>query len=428
MKKRLPWILVGVAVAALIGYSIMRRVLPPRVDAGGAEAVPVSVENPRRGDIERTLSYAGTLTPAAVVTLTPKVAGKIERILVKEGDLVRQGQLLARLEDDVVSLQAAQAASALEAARAQREKARKGVRPEELANAEASLAQAEKDFTSAEDSFARAERLYREGTIARTRFEDAERQYRAAETQLANARRGVAMMQQGAGAEEQGMAEANMKALQAQYDLAKLQADNTRVLSPIAGRVARVLIDEGNMASQATALLVIVRDEEMSMRIPLPEKLYGEFHERGGAITAQVTLPALPDAKPLAGRIASISPTVDPASRTFTAEVLIANPRGRMRAGMYAKVDFVMERAEGALLVPLSAVVKRGEKQGVFIVEEAAAEGSPDRAAAARFREVVLGLRDGSKTQVLQGLAETDFVIIEGNAFLDDGQAVAPQG
>lgn len=164
------------------------------------------------------------------------------------------------------------------------------------------------------------------------------------------------------------------------------------------------------------------------MRIPLPEKLYGEFHERGGVITAQVTLPALPDAKPLAGRIASISPTVDPASRTFTAEVLIANPRGSMRAGMYAKVDFVMERAEGALLVPLSAVVKRGEKQGVFIVEEAAAEGSPDRAAAARFREVVLGLRDGSKTQVLQGLAETDFVIIEGNAFLDDGQAVAPQG
>lgn len=428
MKKRLIWILIAAAASGLIGYSVVRRVRPTAPVVEDAGGVPVAVASPRRGDVERTLSYAGTLSPAAVVTLTPKVTGKIERIFVKEGDLVRQGQLVARMEDDVVSLQARQAASALEAARAQREKARKGVRPEELANAEASLAQAEKDFASAQESFGRAERLYKGGTITRARFEEAERTWRGAETQLANARRSVAMMQQGAGAEEQGMAEANLKALQAQYELAKLQADNTRVLSPIAGRVAKLLIDEGNMASLATGLLVIVRDDEMSIRIPLPEKLYGEFHERGTAVAARVTPAALPNGKPFAGRLDSISPTVDPASRTFTAEVRIGNAGGSLRAGMYANVDFVLERAENALLVPLSAIVKRGEKQGVFILEEPLGGLSTSPLATARFREVGLGLRDASSAQVTGGLSETDRIVVEGNAFLEDGQAVAPRG
>jgi HlyD family secretion protein len=425
MRKRIGWILVAFAAAGLIGYSVYRRVSAKVVHTGAGGAVPVSIVQPRRGEIERTLSYAGTLSPSSLVTLTPKIAGRIERILVKEGDAVRQDELLARIEGEAAGLQAAQAASALEAAKAQREKARKGVRPEELASAQASLAQAEKDLASAEESYRRADRLYKEGTIAKATFEDAERRYRAAGTQLENARRSVQMMEQGASAEDQGMAEANVKAMQAQYDLAMLQAGYTRVLSPIAGRVAKVLIDEGNMASQATPLLVVVRDEQMSIRIPLPEKLYGEFRERRGAIETRVMPSALPGTAPLGGRISSISPTIDPASRTFTAEITLANEDGGLRAGMYANVDFVMERVPGALLVPLSAVVARGEKRGVFIVGRDTGEGASETPAVARFRELRLGLEDSTSAQVLEGLEGSESVVAEGNAFLEDGQAVS---
>jgi HlyD family secretion protein len=427
MKKRIAWILVAVAAAGLIGYSVYRRVSAKVVDTADGAAVPVSVVQPRRGEIERTLSYAGTLSPSSQVTLTPKIAGRIERILVKEGDAVRQGELLVLIEGEAASLQAMQAASALEAARAQREKARKGVRSEELASAQASFAQAEKDLATAEESYRRADRLYREGTIAKAAFEEAERRHRAASTQLENARRSVQMMEQGASAEDQGMAEANVKAMQAQYDLAALQAGYTRVLSPIAGRVARVLIDEGNMASQSTALLVVVRDEQMSIRIPLPEKLYGEFRERREAIETRVMPAALPGTAPLVGRISSISPTIDPSSRTFTAEITLANEDGRLRAGMYANVDFVMERVPGALLVPLSAVVARGEKRGVFIVGHETSEGASETPGVARFRELRLGLEDSSSAQVLDGLAESDMVVAEGNAFLEDGQVVSTE-
>ncbi len=427
MRKHIGWILVAVAAAGLIGYSVYRRVSAKVVHTGAGAAVPVSIVQPRRGGIERTLSYAGTLSPSSQVTLTPKIAGRIERILVKEGDAVRHGELLARIEGEAAGLQAAQAASALEGARAQREKARKGVRPEELENAQASLAQSEKDFATAEESYRRADRLYREGTIAKAAFEEAERRYRAASTQLENARRTVQMMEQGAGVEDQGMAEANVKALQAQYDLAKLQVGYTGVLSPIAGRVAKVLIDEGNMASQSTALLVVVHDEEMSIRIPLPEKLYGEFRERKKAIETRVMPSALPGTSPIAGRISSISPTIDPASRTFTVEITLANEDGRLRAGMYANVDFVMERVPDALLVPLSAVVMRGEKRGVFILGHGTGESASETPGVARFRELRLGLEDSSSAQVLAGLEGSESVVAAGNAFLEDGQAISAE-
>ena len=427
MKRRIAWILVAVAAAGLIGYSVYRRVSVKIVATGSGGAVPVRMVQPQRGEIERTLSYAGTLSPSSQVTLTTKIAGRIESIRVKEGDAVRQGELLVRIEGEAASLQAAQAGSALEAALAQREKARKGVRPEELASAQASLSQAEKDLASAEESYRRADRLYKEGTIAKATFEDAERRYRAASTQLENARRSVQMMEQGASPEDQGMAEANVKALRAQYDLAKLQVGYTRVLSPIPGRVAKVLIDEGNMASQSTPLLVVVRDEQMSIRIPLPELLYGEFRDRRDAIETRVMPSALPGTEPIPGRISSISPTIDPASRTFTAEITLSNQDGRLRAGMYANVDFVMERVSRALLVPLSAVLMRGEKRGVFLIERGIGEGASETTDLARFRELRLGLEDSSSVQVREGLSESDTVVAEGNAFLEDGQAVSAE-
>jgi HlyD family secretion protein len=428
MKKRTAatWIVIAAAAAGLAAWSVARRAGQAAPAAGTAGALPVVVALPRVGSIERTLAYSGTLAPEAVVTLTPKAAGKVEEVLVKDGDLVRQGQMLVRMEDDAVRLQARQAGSALEAARAQREKARRGVRPEELASAQASLAQAEEDFQAAEEAWERAGRLYREGTIAKAGWEEADGRYRAARTQLDNARRGVAMMQQGASAEDQDMAEATVGALQAQYDLATLQVDNTRVVSPVAGRVAKVLLDEGNLASPSTPLLIVVRDEEMVIRIPLPEKLYGEFHDRPGAIEARVSVTALPSPEPRVGRVGSISPTVDPASRTFTAEVRLANPDGRMRAGMYAAVDFVMERFDGALLLPRSALVTRRDRQGVFLFEPApAATSAPG---IARFRAVRTGIEDASRVQVIDGLETSSRVVIDGNAFLEDGQAVSPEG
>jgi RND family efflux transporter MFP subunit len=421
MRKRVVWMLALVVLAGLIGYSVYSRIAKKTVEKNDTGAVPVSVARPRRGEIARSLSYAGTLEPAAMVVLTSKVAGRVEQILVKEGEVVSKGQILVVMEGQVVALQSTQASSALRAAEAQYEKAQRGVRPEELQNAQASLAQAEKDFSAAEESYSRAERLYKEGTIAKSKFEESDKQYRAAQTQLENARRSVQMMEKGASEEDQSMAEANLQSAEAQRDLAQLQVDFTRVSSPIAGRIAKVMIDEGNVAQQSTPLLAVVQDDPMILRIPLPEMRYGEFDARRGSIGVRVAFRALPDRGPFDGRISSISPTIDPKSRTFTVEVTLPNRSGLLKAGMYASVDFVVERAAGALLLPTSAVVARAGRTGVFIADRTGAGGA---AAIARFREIRVGIQDGESAEILEGVGEADWVVVEGNAFLEDGQAV----
>jgi len=318
----------------------------------------------------------------------------------------------------VVRLQADQAAGALAAAQAQFDKARKGVRSEELQNAEASLAQAEKDLSTAEQNFQRSERLFKEGAISRSKFEDGQRQFQNAQTQLDNARRSVQMMQKGASSEELSMAESQVKAMQAQYDLARLQMDYAKVTTPVAGRVAKVHTDQGNIAGQATPLVTVVQDDPILVKIPVPEKYYGDIKARAAMIEARVSPNALPG-ETFQGRVSAVSSTVDPASRTFTVEVELANGAGRLHSGMYAGVDLVVERIPDALLVPTVALLKRGGKTGVYTVVEANSQH-------ARFVEVATGLAEGESTQVLSGLAEADRVVSEGNSFLEEGEKVVP--
>jgi len=349
-----------------------------------------------------------------MVTVLSKVPGRVERILVSEGQAVRKGQLLVLMEDDVARLQADQAAAALEAAQAQLEKARRGVRTEELENAQASLANAEKDLADAETNFQRAERLYADGAITRAAREEAQAKLRASRTGVDNARRSVQMMEQGASSEEQRMAEAQLAAARAQYDLGRLNLDNTRVSAPIAGQVARIPVDEGSLAGLATPLAVIVNETAMVVKAALPERHYGAFLAGGERIRTRVEFAALPDRGAIPGRLVAVSPTIDPASRTFTAEVEVSDPGAGLASGMYASVTFEVERAQDALLVPTAALCSRGGGRGVFVVE----------GEVARFRTIKTGIESEGAVQVLEGLAVGERVVVDGNAFLEDGQRV----
>jgi RND family efflux transporter MFP subunit len=211
------------------------------------------------------------------------------------------------------------------------------------------------------------------------------------------------------------MAEAQLASARAQRDLAKLNLDNTRITAPIGGQVAKVPIDEGNLAGAATPLAVIVNEAVMVVKAAVPERHYGEFLAAGEAIDAGVVFAALPDRGALPGRLISISPTIDPASRTFTAEVEVNDPRGDLRSGMYASVTFRVARADDALLVPAAAICSRSGGRGVFVVD----------GGVARFRVLETGIESGDAVQVTGGLTGGELVVVDGNAFLEDGQRVS---
>jgi HlyD family secretion protein len=419
VKKRWWLFIVLIGVAAVLLWVVIRWVTA--ADNGTAEPeqrVTVRAELPRSGAIERVLSTSGTLTAGSTITVTSKVAGRIEAIPVQEGQGVARGELLVQIDEQTPRLQLDQAHAAWQAAQAQYEKALKGPRPEELENARALYEKAEKDLAMAEESFARSEQLYGSGTIPKAQFEQAESTLRAARTELENAGRSLQMLEQGASAEEKRMARAQADAARASYQLARLQLENTRIRAPGAAVVARVLQDEGNIVGTSTPILVLVQDERIQVEIELAEKYYGDILSSGGSLESRIFPQAYPGAEAFQGRIFTVAPTINPRSRTFTVTVDIADPRDLLRPGMYAEVELVLQRIPDALLIPASAMLERAGQRVVFVVE-----GS-GRSAVASARKVVPGLTNAAEVQILSGIDPEDRVIVEGNSFLEEGQSI----
>jgi membrane fusion protein (multidrug efflux system) len=165
-------------------------------------------------------------------------------------------------------------------------------------------------------------------------------------------------------------------------------------------------------------ILILVQDDPIHADIAVPERYYGEVAQKLGRIEARLSVAAYPENTVFSGRVIAISPTVHTGSRTFEVTVEIENANRLLRLGMYARVDLVMEKIAGALLIPRSALLDREEEKIVFVVQE---DGEGPRAS---IRKVRLGISNPGEVQILSGLSAQERIIVEGNAFLEDGQLV----
>lgn len=407
------WML-GLAAILFLALFVLRR--------GGeteerVELTPVRVQQPVTGVMEESLHYPGTLMPERTIVVIPRVSGKAEGVFIDEGQYVYQDEPLVSIDSRAVALQMEQAYAAYQAADAQYRQAMKGVRDEELRNTEALVAQAEKDMELARTNLERVKRLYEGGAATRQEYESAENKIQNAEVQLENARRSLSMMRQGATDTELDMVRSNMAAMRAQYELAKLQYENATVTAPVSGIVADVMIEEGNMVGTGNPVAAIIVDDPIYVEIQMPEQYYGRVRPRLQDIGVRVSPVAYPDHPPFQGSLASISPVIDPYSRTFTIEAAVQNPEKTLRPGMYVNVEIVITSRPDTLILPAKAVVRRNGEDMVFLV----AEGNSYHA---EMRPVDTGLENGGWIEVRRGVSADDLVVVEGNAFLEDGQPV----
>jgi RND family efflux transporter MFP subunit len=133
---------------------------------------------------------------------------------------------------------------------------------------------------------------------------------------------------------------------------------------------------------------------------------------------ADVAVDAFPG-EHFSGRIARVSPILDPATRTAQIEVDIDNNDFRLKPGMYAKVTFTVERRDNILSVPTNAIVDVGGKKGVFVP----ADGN-----VAKFQAVTLGMSDPAQIEIASGLQEGTRVISTGATALRDGDRIVLLG
>jgi RND family efflux transporter MFP subunit len=325
-----------------------------------------------RHEVVDHITIVGNLIGEATVDVVPRVAGRIDAILVKMGDRVTRGEPVAKLEDRTIREQVNQVKANLEVNQATVE-ARKNDAQVALNNLE-----------RAKTSFAR-------GILSQQGLEDADSRYNTALSQVT-------------------VAQAQLVSTQARLDELSFALTDTTVLSPVTGFVGKRNLDPGAYAGANTAIVSVVDLSTVRMVANLVEK---DFKRVQRGAEAVVEVDAFPG-ETFVGSVSRVAPVFDPATRTATMEIEVPNPGARLKPGMYARVRLVTGRKPDALTVPRSAVVDIEGKRGVFRLEEDVV----------RFFEVQTGLVDTERVEILAGLNEGAQVITTGAVAVRDGDRV----
>jgi RND family efflux transporter MFP subunit len=395
----------------------------PAVKAILVEVVPV-----RQGNIARELKFTGNIEANTKVQVYPKITAKIEEMKVDSGDSIKRGDVIALLESEELQAQLAQAEAALKVVQAKWAQMEVGARPEEVSQAEDQIAKARANLEDAENNYQRMKVLYQRGTIARRQFETAELAYTVAKAELNSAVERLGMLRQGATREERQALQAQVSQARAALDLARIRLSYARITSPIDGTVSERFFDPGNLAVPAKALVAIVQMDTVKVIVYFPEDL---IRYMAPGIHTQLTVAAYPD-KLFHGRIDKVSPTLNPETRMFSAEIKVLNEEGLLRPGMFTSVTLSVDPHPDALLVPKEAVLYREE----YLERSESSKGDVRRSTylfvvengRAWRRAILLGHESGTVVEVSKGLKKGEQVVVRGLNQLKDGDRVKVVG
>ena len=338
------------------------------------KAVSVKVAKVRIGDVEEKLSYVGSLMPNASVQVAPKIAGRVEKLFVRVGDLVKEGQLVAQLEKDELAEGLKEAEASLKVY-------------------EATLKGKEAELSYIKRKLERSKILFEKDLIARETVDTLDTQVLSAVAQVE-------------------LTKAQMAQMKARFVNSRIRLKYAEVVSPFAGYVSKRFVDRGALVNSGTPLVSIVDISSVKVDISVVEKDYRKI-SRGQL--ASVTADAFPGRR-FQGRVARIAPVLDQETRTGEVEIELPNPAGNLKPGMFARAEIVVQRRRGVLLVPEGAQVRTPKGYGVFKVSK---KGSK-----VKLVSVKTGINHKGWVEIEGSLQPEDRVVTLGSNLLRDGQKV----
>ncbi len=339
---------------------------------GGPIAQAVEVVVPELADITERVSLIGSLRAKQRVEVTPKFSGRLLEITVDRGDVVREGQVIARLEDDELRQQVRSAEASLQVARASR-------------------AQREAELKSVSVALDRYRDLQRDGVISAQQLEQAQTGVEVSEAQV-------------------NLADAQVVQAEAQLEELRIRLGQTDIVSPLTGAVAQRYVHPGALISVNTPIVLVLDLARLVTVINVPER---EIDKVQVGNPARIFVDAI-GGEEFEGQVVRISPLLDSQTRTAQVEIELPNPSGRLKAEMFARVDLNLTTEREALLVPRDALVYRSNRPGVFVVESEVV----------RFQSIETGLSEGDRIEVLSGLSEKETVVTRGANLLKNGDSV----
>lgn len=376
-------------------------------------------------DVVQRIDASGTVQPVASVNLSPKLAGRLIALFVREGDRVERGQTIAKMDDSELQVQAARARASVARSRAALAELRAGNRSEDIAEARARVGRARADLTSAQARLTlaqerrrRNEYLFNEGAIGRDAFDATVQEERSALADRDRAAAAIREVEAGLERQEQGPREeaiaramADVAEAQAALNLIEVQIADTVIRAPFSGIIAQKYAEPGSFVtpttaastgSGATSTSIASLANGLEVLAQVPEVDIGRI-TIGQPVEIQAD--AYPD-RQFQGRVKTIAPTAvkERDVTSFYVRVDILTGLDVLRSGMNADLTFLGERLNQAIAIPAVAIVTIEGETGVLLTGP---DGQP------KFQPVVLGASLENRIQVLEGVRAGDRVFTE---------------
>lgn len=367
------WLMAGAVILGLVLTGLGARWLSQRGggEARGRPAAAVNVEKASRQDMPVSVTALGTVQPIVTATVRPQLSGVLFKLFFQEGQIVRQGQVLAQIDPRPYQLA--------------------------LAQARANLARDEAQLRSARLDLTRYETLLKQDSIARQQVD----------TQRATV----------------GQLTGTVAADRAAIGSAALNLDYTAIKSPITGRVGIRQVDIGNYLtpSDTNGIVVVTQVDPIDVSFALPQVQLSQIGQASGS-GAGLPVEARDqnsNVRIASGRFLTFDNQVDSTTGTVKAKARFDNPGSALFPGGFVNIAMLVQTLHGAVTVPVSAVRHGTQGDFVFTLQP----GSK-----VKLTSVKIGPSANNRVAILSGLAAGTTVVTEGADGLEDGSTVRLPG
>jgi multidrug efflux pump subunit AcrA (membrane-fusion protein) len=373
--------------------------------------VTVQAEHPEQGPISEHIVADAVLAPLAQAALTPKITAPVRHFFVQRGSRVKEGELLATLENSDLAAAAQDSKGSFMAAEAAYATATKAQVPEDTQKAEADVAEAKANLDLNLSIVKGRKQLFAEGAIPGRDLDTAQAALVQAQATYDAATKHLESVRNVSRAAALKSAEGQLASAEGKYKGAAAQVSYSEIRSPISGVVTDRPLFAGETAAAGAPLITVMDTSSLLAKTHLAQSLAQRMKVGD---EASVTVPGL--AEPITAKVSLISPALDPGSTTVEVWLKIDNKSGTLKVGTPVKVSITGKTVEKAWKIPSSSIVTAQDgSKSVMLV---GADGIAHRKA------VTLGVQDADDVQVIDGLSATDFVITGGAYGLDDGAKV----
>ena len=396
-KKRRKRIII---ISAIVVVLVLIVGVAVAFSRGSSKIDPSKLAKVEKGDLAKSVVATGKVEPITKVEVKSKASGIVKKLMVEYGDRVKKGQLLAQLDKIEIEAGVEQSRAALQAAQAN------------LKGAEADYERSKVDAESPDvpllkRAYDRAVQMAKDGVVSESALDDAERAYKLAVNKQNVARAQMMVLQAKIAQSQAEVAhdQANLKQLDEQLNY-------TDIVSPIDGIILSRDVEMGDavssilvLGSSATLVMTIGDTREVYVKGKVDESDIGRVYL---GQPARIKVESFKD-KTFNGVVTKISPMGVEKDNvtTFEVRVSINNPGGELRAEMTANAEIILEEHKSVLQVAEGAIIYDKDRKASVEVPDAKGKDGQRKVA------INIGISNGAKTEVLNGLKEGDQVILQ---------------